>query len=120
MKENLLKWSFRTIAGNGDTSHGPIITICGKKVQTYLIQLIDDASRLMVGYKFFLADNSLNFQEVLKEAIQTYGIPKRIFVDNGKPYNNHQLKYICASLGTALIHTKIYSPESIMCSILLC
>ena len=66
----------------GDTSHGPIITIEGKKVQTYLIQLIDDASRLIVGYKFFLNDNAINFQLVLKQAIKTYGVPKKIFVDN--------------------------------------
>lgn len=66
----------------GDTSHGPIIKIDGKKVQTYLIQLIDDASRLIVGYKFFLNDNALNFQLVLKQAIKTYGVPKKIFVDN--------------------------------------
>ena len=44
------------IVGNGDTSHGPIIKIDGKKVQTYLVQLIDDASRLIVGYQFFLND----------------------------------------------------------------
>lgn len=66
----------------GDTSHGPIITIDGKKVQTYLIQLIDDASRLIVGYKFFLNDNAINFQSVLKQAIKTYGVPKKLFVDN--------------------------------------
>lgn len=66
----------------GDTSHGPIITIDGKKVQTYLIQLIDDASRLIVGYEFFLNDNAINFQLVLKQAIKTYGVPKKIFVDN--------------------------------------
>jgi hypothetical protein len=66
----------------GDTSHGPLITIDGKKVQTYLIQLIDDASRLIVGYKFFLNDNAINFQSVLKQAIKTYGIPKKLFVDN--------------------------------------
>ena len=70
------------IAGNGDTSHGPILTIDGKKVQTYLIQLIDDASRLIVGYEFFLNDNAINFQLVLKQAIKTYGVPKKIFVDN--------------------------------------
>ena len=98
--------------GNGDTSHGPIITIDGKKVQTYLIQLIDDASRLIVGYKFFFRDNAVNFQLVLKQAIKTYGIPKRIFVDNGTPYKNQQLTLICASLGIALIHAKAYSPES--------
>lgn len=96
----------------GDTSHGPIITIAGKKVQTYLIQLIDDASRLIVGYQFFLKDNALNFQLVLKQAIKTYGIPKRIFVDNGTPYKNNQLKMICASMGVALIHAKAYSPQS--------
>ncbi len=96
----------------GDTSHGPIITIDGKKVQTYLIQLIDDASRLIVGHQIFLRDNALNFQLVLKQAIKTYGYPKRIFVDNGTPYKNQQLKLICATIGTALIHARAYSPES--------
>lgn len=66
----------------GDTSHGPVITIDGKKVQTYLIQLIDDASRLLVGYQFYLNDNAINFQAVLKQAIKIYGVPKKLFVDN--------------------------------------
>ena len=107
-----MKWNFRTIAGSGDTSHGPILTIDGKKVQTYLIQLIDDASRLIVGHQFFLNDNALNFQLVLKQAIKTYGVPKRIFVDNGTPYKNQQLSLICATIGTILIHAKAYSPQS--------
>ena len=95
-----------------DTSHGPVIKIDGKKVNTYLVQIIDDASRLIVGCRFFLNDNALNFQAVLKQAIKTYGIPKRIFVDNGTPYKNLQLETICATLGTVLIHAKAYSPES--------
>ena len=95
-----------------DTSHGPVITIDGKKVQTYLIQIIDDASRLVVGYQFFLNDNSFNLQTVLKQAVKTYGIPKKIFVDNGKPYQNLQFKIICANLGSVLIYAKPYSPQS--------
>lgn len=95
-----------------DTSHGPVITIDGKKVQTYLIQIIDDASRLLVGHQFFLNDNSFNLQIVLKQAVKTYGIPKKIFVDNGKPYQNLQFKIICANLGSALIYAKPYSPQS--------
>lgn len=95
-----------------DTSHGPVITINGKKFHTYLIQIIDDASRLIVGCEFFLNDNAINFQFVLKQAIKTYGIPKKLFVDNGTPYKNLQFQYICASLGTVLIHAKPYSPES--------
>lgn len=95
-----------------DTSHGPIITIEDKKVQTYLIQIIDDASRLIVGHEFFLNDNSLNLQFVLKQAVKIYGIPKKIFVDNGKPYQNLQFKIICANLGSVLIYAKPYSPQS--------
>ena len=95
-----------------DTSHGPVIKIDGKKVHTYLIQIIDDTSRLIVGCEFFLNDNAINFQAVFKQAIQTYGIPKKIFVDNGTPYKNIQFETICASLGTVLIHAKAYSPES--------
>ena len=112
VERKAFEMEFANDCWQGDTSHGPIITIDGKKTQTYLIQLIDDASRLIVGYQFFLRDNALNFQLVLKQAIKTYGIPKRIFVDNGTPYKNQQLKSICASLGTVLIHAKPYSPES--------
>jgi len=95
-----------------DTSHGPVIKINGKKVHTYLVQIIDDASRLIVGCQFFLNDNAINFQSVFKQAIKTYGIPKKLFVDNGTPYKNLQFETICASLGTVLIHAKAYSPES--------
>ena len=37
-----------------------------------------------------------------------YGIPKRIYADNGSPYKNLQLSMICARLGITLIHAKIY------------
>lgn len=37
---------------------------------------------------------------------------KRYLQIIGTPYRNQQLKLICATLGTALIHAKSYSPES--------
>lgn len=95
-----------------DTSQGPVIKVNGKKLHTYLIQIIDDASRLVVGCEFFLNDNAINFQYVLKQAIKTYGVPKRLFVDNGAPYKNLQFQSICANLGTILIHAKPFSPQS--------
>ncbi|MGN1233806.1 MAG: DDE-type integrase/transposase/recombinase [Candidatus Cryptobacteroides sp.] len=73
--------------------------------QVYLIVIIDDASRMPVGYEAFMADNAVNFQKVLKDAVRTYGVPSILFVDNGSPYSNHQLQMICARLGTELIHT---------------
>ena len=95
-----------------DTSHGPIIKINGIKRQTYLITFIDDASRLIVHGEFFFNDNAVNMQIVFKRAVAKYGVPKKLFVDNGGTYKNDQLQLICASLGTVLIHTKAYSPES--------
>ena len=91
-----------------DTSHGPFIIIDGKKYKTYLIAIIDDASRMIVGYGFYLADNAVNVQLTLKEAILKYGVPKRLYADNGAPYKNVQLSLICANLGISLLHAKIY------------
>jgi len=95
-----------------DTSTGPYLVIDHKKYRTYIIMFIDDKSRMIMGFDVFLEDNALNMQKVFKNALKTYGKPKRLFVDNGGPYDNKQLKYICASLGVELIHAKPYSPES--------
>lgn len=95
-----------------DTSHGPYLTINKKKVLTYLIAIIDDASRLIVSAKFYFNDNAVNFQNVFKNAVKTYGIPKKLFVDNGSTYKNDQLSLICANTGTILIHARPYSGAS--------
>lgn len=95
-----------------DTSHGPYLTINGKKVLTYLIAIIDDASRKIVGAKFFFNDNSINLQDVFKNSVKKFGVPKKLFVDNGKTYKNDQFNIICATLGLVLIHARPYSGAS--------
>jgi len=91
----------------GDTCHGPYITENGEKKKTYLIMLIDDKSRLIVGGRYFYNDNAYNFQKVLKAAISRYGIPKKLYLDNGSPYKNEQLSLICGSLGIVELHTAV-------------
>ena len=95
-----------------DTSHGPYLTINGKKTLTYLIAIIDDASRLIVGARFYYNDNSYNLQDIFKSAIKKYGVPKKLFVDNGSTYKNDQFNIICANLGLVLIHARPYSGAS--------
>ena len=85
-----------------DTSYGPYIIIDGVKYRTYLIHFIDDNSRLVVGHGFYLSDSAINVQKVFKQAISTYGLPKQIYLDNGKSYSNIQLELICARLGIKL------------------
>lgn len=90
-----------------DTLYGPYITENGISRRTYCIMIIDDKSRMIVGGKFFYADNALNFQKLLHDAVSTYGIPHKLYLDNGSTYTNYQLELICGSLGIVLLHTPV-------------
>ncbi len=90
-----------------DTCYLPHITEDGHTRRVYCIMIIDDHSRLLVGGELFYNDNAYNFQKVLKDAIATYGIPDKLYVDNGCSYSNEQLSMICVSLGVLLLHTKV-------------
>lgn len=59
-----------------DTSDGPYIKINDIKYKTKLIMFIDDKSRMITGFDFFLNDTAINMQSVFKKAIKTYGRPK--------------------------------------------
>lgn len=90
-----------------DTCYLPYICENGRSRRTYLIMILDDHSRMIVGGKLFYQENAANFQQVLKAAIATYGIPHKLYVDNGAPYSNDQLSFICGSVGTVLLHTPV-------------
>lgn len=90
-----------------DTCYFPYITEDGKSRRVYAICIIDDHSRLIVGGQLFYSDSAANFQHVFKEAVATYGIPAKLYTDNGSPYVNEQLSLICGAIGTVLLHTKV-------------
>ena len=90
-----------------DSCYFPFIRENGENRRTYLLAITDDHSRLVVGAQLFYEDNSYNFQKVLKDAIATYGIPKKLYLDNGSSYRNSQLPFICAEVGTIIIHTPV-------------
>lgn len=78
-----------------------------KGIQLYLMLIIDDASRMVVGFDIFSNDSAVNFQRTLKKAISTYGKPTLLYCDNGAPYANEQLSLICAKTGIQLIHAPV-------------
>jgi transposase InsO family protein len=90
-----------------DTCYLPFISENGKSRRTYLIMIIDDYSRMIVGGEIFYNDNAYNFQKVLKRAIETYGIPDKLYLDNGSSYSNEQLTLICDSIATLSLHTPV-------------
>ena len=95
-----------------DCMHGPKVMVEGRLRKTYLFAIIDDHSRLIPHAQFYLRENIDSFRDCLIQALQKRGLPRRLFVDNGAPFRSHRLKYACARLGIALLHTTPYSPES--------
>jgi len=94
-----------------DSSWGPVIKIKGKKTQTYLIAFIDDASRIITHWQFYVNDNAVNMQNSFRQGIAKFGVPRMLYADNGDPYDNLQLRLICASLGIALVHSRPKVPK---------
>ena len=79
----------------------------GKRQRTFLVALVDDHSRMVVGARLFFADDAYNFQKIFKDVVATYGICNKLYVDHGPSYENSQLSFICGNLGTVLIHAPV-------------
>ena len=95
----------------GDSSVGPRLTDKdGKKHRVYIIALLDDASRFIVGIDVFYNDNFINLLSVMKSAVSKYGRPKVLNFDNGKSYKNKQMELLAARIGTTLSYCQPYTP----------
>ena len=95
----------------GDSSMGPYLkTADGKKHKVYIIALIDDASRFIVGIDVFFNDNFVNLMSVIKSAVAKYGRPQMFNFDNGKSYRNKQMELLAARIGSVLHYDQPYTP----------
>lgn len=90
----------------GDALHGP--AVAGRK--SYLFAFLDDHSRLITGYRWGRAEDSLRLEAALRRGLASRGVPKVIYVDNGAPFIATQLQRTCAVLGIRLRHSKPGEP----------
>ena len=97
----------------GDSSVGPCLkTPDGKKRRVYVIALIDDASRMIVGIDVFFGDTFVNLMSVLKSAVSKYGVPKVLNFDNGSAYKNRQMELLAARIGSTINYCRPYTPTA--------
>ncbi len=54
--------------------------------RVYLVDIIDDYSRFLVGWDLFRDQKAQNVIKVFKEAVDRYGPPKEILSDNGRQF----------------------------------
>jgi putative transposase len=95
----------------GDVLHGPRVLFDGRLRKSYLVTLMDDASRLITHSAFCLAETALEVEGVLKQAVLKRGVCYRLIVDNGAAYRSESLQGICARLGIQLIYCKPRQPQ---------
>lgn len=96
----------------GDSSVGPYIEVDGKKVRTYIIALIDDASRYIVGVNIFFNDDTINLMSVIRSAVIKHGKPKLFNFDNGPNYRSRQMSMMAARMGSVINYCAPYTPTS--------
>ena len=94
----------------GDSSVGPYLKVDGKKQRTYIIALIDDASRMIVGIDIFFNDNFVNLMSVIRGAVIKYGKPKTFNFDNGSNYRSTQMNLLAARIGTVIHYNPARTP----------
>jgi len=95
----------------GDVMHGPKVMVNGRLRKTYLVSLMDDASRLIAHSAFTLSEGAVEIEGVLKQAVLKRGLPKKLIIDNGAAYRAHSMQSICARLGIRLVYCRPYHPE---------
>ncbi len=92
--------------------HGPRVADGkGSRRKTYMIALLDDATRVVPYAEFAFSESEVAFILALREGILRRGIPSRLYVDNGACCRSRQLQMIAANLGIDLIHATAKEPQ---------
>jgi putative transposase len=84
----------------------------GHKMRTYLVAMIDDATRLVVHGEFYDNQRLPVLEDTLRKAIIKCGAPDNLYVDNGKIFVSQWLRLACARLRIRHLNTRAYSPEA--------
>jgi transposase InsO family protein len=79
----------------------------GKLRKTYLLAMIDDATRRILYADFAFRESSLEFEYGIKHVLLSHGRIGKFFVDNGSPFVSGETKRILSILGIPLIHSRV-------------
>lgn len=90
----------------GDAMHGPRVRADTGLRKSYLLSIMDAATRAMVRSAFFLGEGAGPHEQLLMEALRVHGRPRVYYVDRGAAYMAESLALACAELGIHLLHTE--------------
>jgi putative transposase len=85
----------------GDGMHGPVVD--GAKA--ILFAFIDDWSRAVPGWRWGHGEDTVRLEAALRRGLQSAGIPRACFVDNGSAYISAPFHRTLAVLGVRIAHS---------------
>ena len=94
-----------------DFLHGPKVRVGHHMKKTYLLCILDDATRYVVYAAFGWSEGTAALIDGLSMAIRRFGIPERFYTDNGSAFRSRHLAMVAARLGMHLPHTPAYKPQ---------
>ena len=94
-----------------DFLHGLRIRIGRQMKKTYLLAILDDATRFVVYAEFGWSEGTAVLIDGLSMAIRRFGIPNRFYTDNGSAFRSRHLAHVAAKLGIHMPHTPPYRPQ---------
>jgi len=96
-----------------DIKYGPLIPgKNGKKVRTYMLAFLDDATRMIMHAEFYDNQRLPILEDAFRKALLKFGRPQAIYVDNGKIFVSQWFRLACARLNVHHAKAKPYSPQS--------
>lgn len=95
-----------------DSSFGLYLYGANTKTKLCIIALIDDASRLVVSANVYDSDNIPSLLACYHEAVERFGVPKVLNVDNGKNYRSPASSVVNAKLGVSIHYDPVHTPTS--------
>jgi len=105
----------RNTLWQADLKYGPYLPNPkqpNRKIRTYLVAIIDDATRLVMHGEFYDNQRLPVLEDAFRKALTRAGAPDNLYVDNGKIFVSQWLRLACAKLRIRHLNTKAYSPES--------
>lgn len=94
-----------------DFMHGPKVKVGRSFKKTYLLAILDDATRYIVFAAFGFSEGTAVLIDGLSLAVRRFGIPQKFYTDNGSAFRSQHLAQVAARLGMHLPHTPPYKPQ---------
>lgn len=96
----------------GDARHGiplPHPDKPSKKRMTYLFAWVDDFSRKIMDARYYWDEKLPRMEDCFRRAVLRWGLPERLYCDNGKVYVSKHFLLLLSDLEVKKIHHRPYA-----------